>query len=184
MPSTSRLVRPLLAAAALAASVGAPQAHAVQTLAYTFAVPCMSSGGTWTAPGITMPPGRYVVTVAGACAVNMADTFGTTVPGTPCTAPAVGSIPCTAPVPVNNLPAPLCRATVAATATVEGCYTAARLVTCTVHYISVDGSCVNGAAEVINRTGGERPMNVRFVDSNYADNAGAFVVTVAWTPLP
>ncbi|HVF04353.1 MAG TPA: hypothetical protein VNA20_05910 [Frankiaceae bacterium] len=174
-----RLPRAVVAATALAWSLGAAEASAAQTLAFTFVIPC-NTGSMTTPAGITLPSGRYLVTVAGACSVNLTDSFSTTVPGTPCTAPVVGTIPCTSPVPVNNVPGPLCRVT-NGTVTVNGCYGTTTWVGCGGHRITINGACVNGPAATVWFGGG--PMTATFNDSNYADNAGAFVVTVAWTPL-
>jgi len=168
----------LLACLGLAAVAVVPQpAGAVQTLAYTFAVNCADSVGTTTVSGLEFPNGRYAVAVVGACVTNIGSRSSMTV-GTPCDLPVVGGVPCTSTT-VNNLPWEACDVSTGSAGT-RGC----NVVTsrCVEGLdILINGICVDGQVAFHDHSGG--PMTVRFSDSRYDDNAGAFLVTVVWTPL-
>jgi hypothetical protein len=177
-----RFVR-LLAPLALAAGIAAPMsAHATDTLAWTFHVPCNSSAGDSTPAGIGLPTGTYAVTVSGACILN----FGSTsvpVGGTPCTVPVVGSVPCTSPITtVNNVP----WFTLVSTGGGNVITTAPSESTtgCGVFYMTIDGQCFASQAGTYNRAI-SGPMTVAFVDfpGTYGDNVGELAVTVTWTAL-
>jgi hypothetical protein len=160
----------------------APHAHAVSTLAWTFAVNCADANGTNSddvVPGLTLPAGTYVVAVAGACSVNASGSF--TVPaGTPCSVPVAGAVPCVTGINVNNVPGALCQVG-NGTVSVQACAPAnVHLNPCGSHTIAVSGQCVPLDAGLVTFGGGV--MNATFQDSNYADNVGAFLVTVVWTP--
>lgn len=177
MRRITRLLLPLAVAAGIAVPTGA---HATDTLAWTFAVPCASPAGATTPAGIGLPTGVYAVTVSGACAVD----FGlrsVPVGGTPCTAPVVGPVPCTSPVTtINNAP------TFGQVSTGSGdditTAPSVSLPGCGLLYITIDGNCFAGQAGTYNRTI-SGPMTVAFVDTYYPDNVGELIVTVTWTPL-
>lgn len=173
-----RRLAALLSCALAALAASAAPTHAVQSLAYTFVVDCANPGGTNSLVGL--PNGTYAVTVAGACTVN--GPYSTPVGGTPC----VGALPCLSPITVvNNVPGPTCTVATGGVEAAGLCGPRAALTGCANLYVAVDGACLGGQAGLRYRApgAGGTPMNVRFVDSNYADNAGVLLVTVAWTPL-
>ena len=179
MNRVRRLVAPL---AVLAAVLGtAAPAHAVQSLAYVFLVPCGDSDGVSTLPDVTLPSGRYAVVAAGVCSADTQHTFSYPV-GTPCSLPQVGTVPCVS-TSVNNLPGALC-IIATGTAAVQLCGgPVVSLTDCGPDFhIEVDGQCVSAAVgSFVNHPGGA--MTARFTDSRYDDNIGYFVVAVVWTPL-
>lgn len=175
----------LLAASALVCLPGsAAPANALQSLAYAFVVDCKAPGGTDSLVGL--PNGTYVVTIAGGCSIH--DNIGFPVGATPCSVPVVGTVPCLSPITtINNFPGEACGWSTGAVEVNVLCPagTVPALVGCGLLYVAIDGVCLNGQAGLHYRPPslGGAPMNVRFVDSNYADNDGALLVTVVWTPL-
>jgi hypothetical protein len=174
MPRVARLLVPLAAAAGLAVPMNA---HATNTLTWTFAVPCTGAASTPT--GFGLPTGVYAVTVAGACIVDL-NNNPRTVGGTPCTVPVAGAVPCVDPVTVNGLTL-FGQVT---TGSGDDITTApgATNYGCAVFSIRIDGNCFAAQAGTYNRTI-SGAMTVSFVDGNYADNLGELDVTVTWTPL-
>jgi len=169
-----RSLAPLAIAASLAIPVGA---HATETLAYTFTVPC--TGGIAGSSGLGLPTGIYAFTVTGVCVIDLR-TQSQPVGNTPCSVPVAGTIPCTQPITtVDNVPV---LGQVVTGGRDVATNVSANAVDCTVGAIRLDNICFASAAGTYFRTisGG---MTAQFVDTNYADNAGELLVTVVWTPL-
>lgn len=179
MPPLARL----LAGCALAAGAVVPGtgAHALQTVAFTFVVPCDSSSGT-SSGALDMPTGVYAVTVVGACVHNTTQSSSVAL-GTPCTLPVVGTVPC-AGTTVHNVPPAACHTTTGFVRTdCSGAPAGVRTETCGELYVEVAGDCVPGQAGFVVHEAPLSPMTARFSDSVYSDNAGTLVVTAVWTLL-
>jgi hypothetical protein len=173
----ARLLVPLALAASAVVPSAATPAHAVQSLAYTFAVPCNNPSPT---PSLVdLPSGTYAVAYVGVCSYDINHTSGVPV-NTPCTLPTVGTVPCVSTT-INNLPGVLSQVTTGSV-DVEGFVPRVAQTDCgTNAHVEVDGQCVRLNAGTITHGGGV--MTAWFQDLNHADNLGAFLVTVVWTPL-
>ncbi len=154
--------------------LASPPAAGQDALAFTLPVPCDQAGGAST--GVALAPGNYVVTVVGACVYGGGGHHAIPV-STPCEAPAVGPIPCT--TQSATVPDEVCLVSVSS---YRGACSGLRAIDCAGDYfVSVDGQCLGASnAGVIHHAGG--PVVARFVDGNYADNRGVFLVTLVWTP--
>lgn len=183
-----RLPRVLWAAAAVAALAFPPApAQAVNTLAYTFKVDCANPVNTSTAD-VTLPSGRYLVTVAGACTFsNSADPAS--VPVDTCVHP-LESLPCVRTgASVDNVPRAACMVGAGAAyaypcaGTERGVWQPA----CGGWFtVLVNHQCLTTVPHhvgVVTHDGGS--MVARVVDSTgfHYDNVGVFTVTAVWTPL-
>lgn len=181
-----RLTR-LLVPLALAASLALPHtgAGAVQTLTFTFAVQCDDPNGTASneLADITLPSGTYAYSVAGVCTVGgLGHSTGTT---TPCWPPFTGPIPC-ATVTAGNLPHALCNTSTGGTRTacdpLLGVTSAPGVQQwCGQYSLLIGDDCIVGQAGAFYHEGGV--MAARVNDVNHADNVGALLVTVVFTPL-
>jgi hypothetical protein len=177
-----RLARLLVPALALLGSVAvAAPAHAVDSLAYTFVVPCASSANVVSLTGL--PSGTYAATIAGDCAINAGST-NTGPITTPCLVAGV-TLPCVIGPTVANQPGVICHNTTSGVVVSEGCLSQSYVVLngCASNYVEVAGQCLTlptRQAGLVTHPGG--PMSVRFVDTYYGDNLGAFLVTVVWLP--
>lgn len=171
----------LLAVVTLLGIGTAAPSEAVQTPVWTFVVDCADPNGSGTDDfGLDMPNGWYAVAVAGACLVDTHVTYGFSV-GTPCSAPVVGAIPCVSPGPgISNVPGALCWTHTVAVG-VQPCGGAGVFLNGCLYVIAVDGQCLPlGVGTIYHNPG---PMRAHFLDGQYADNVGYYVVTVTWTPL-
>jgi hypothetical protein len=179
-----RLTRVLAAAAAVAALAMPQQAQAVNTLAFSWVIDCNVSGNQY-APLVTMPTGRYVVTVAGACTYGIDDTHSIRV--STCGVSPLPAGPCVdTGASVNGVPGTTCYVGggigYVQTCAPPGAY----LPGCGgIFTVTVEGQCLNLVPHhvgIVDHTNGGA-MFATAVDSFYGDNIGAFVVTAVWTPL-
>lgn len=177
MNRLARVLVPLALAASAVLPSAATPANAVQSLAYTFAVPCNDPSPT---PSLVdLPSGRYAVAYVGACTYDIGHTSSVPV-NTPCTLPTVGTVPCVSTT-VNNVPGVLSQISTGSV-DVKGFVPSVAPTDCgTDAHVEVDGQCVPLNAGTIAHGGGV--MTAWFADGAHADNLGAFLVTVVWTPL-
>lgn len=168
---------------ALGGGLAAPPAQAVQSLTYVFVVPCADEDGVLSDEGpgeVTLPDGVYAVAYAGVCAHGTNESTVISV-STPCSLPEVGAVPCVGTT-VNNYPPTLCRISTG-TVEVTPCDPMLVSVNSCPLTVLVNEQCLNGQhAGLIDHQGGA--MKAQFSDSYYGDNAGYFIVTATWTPLP
>lgn len=180
-----RAVRLLFAAAVAVASIAvASPANAVDTVSFTWTVPCNDANGVGTNEyDMYFIPGAYVVTATGACTLddNSLYGFGAT---TPCTALLVGAIPC-AGATVSNLPGEACWTTFSAVQT-HPCAPAGATVNgaCspyTIRITTTGDTCLNLAPGVAGfvaiTTATPLSMRAVLVDCCHSDNTGYFVIT-------
>lgn len=176
----SGLIVVLLGTLGVAAASPAP---AVQSLTYSWAVPCDDGDGVYSdeALGVTLPSGTYAVTVAGACSIAALSLWNISA-GTPCSTSATGPIPCVSAT-VGNVPSELC-GTATGPVYTQQCDQWAIITSvgsCGDGTVAVNGTCLTaGTAGLVTHTGGA--MHARYLDSRYDDNLGAFIVTATWTP--
>lgn len=179
-----RLLRRLAPLAAAGTLLVPAQSHATQTLVYTWVFNCASPTPIGGQPTLTMPTGTYAFTVEGACSyANNPSTISQ--PGTPCTAPVVGPIPCVASGPlVNNAPGIACRVWTGPV-TAGTCSPNVFVPTCAAPAVLVDGTtCVSGGAvTLVPHLTANKSFAVTLQDGNFADNVGVLTVTAVWTPL-
>lgn len=170
-----RLAR-LFALLALGATAVVPQAnaHATQTLAFTFVVPCDAESGA-TSLGLELPKGWYAVTIAGAC--SWASGTSSVTVATPCDAPVAGPVPCKPTI--DNVSSRACYWAFGGLTT--RCEVPSGTAGCGYYSVQVSTGCVDGPFGLIEHPGGT--MSAKFNDYGHADNIGAFLVTVVWTPL-
>ena len=181
MSRITRFAMPALAMAALAFPPS--QAHAVNSLAYTWTIDCANPNATSTGPLVTMASGTYLVTVTGACSYGVDTTHS--VPVTTCVSP-VNTLPCLdTGMSVNNVPGYTCVVgggiAHAATCPTPGAYVSGCGGSFTVVVNEQCLSAVPNQAGLISHGGGA--MTARTIDSGHYNNIGAFVVTAVWTPL-
>lgn len=180
-----RLPRLLAPVAGLAALAFPPApAQAVNTLAYTFTVDCRTGYATTGSLGVTLPSGRYLVTVAGACSFSAGGTGS--VPVDTCVHPLEG-LPCAQTgISVNNVPREACIVGLGI-AYEQVCQDrGVWLPYCDWWFtVKVNDQCLTTVPHtvgVINHNGGA--MTARVLDGStlYYDNVGTFTVTAVWTP--
>lgn len=181
-----RLVRlALLGALVVVMGIGtALPAQSLNPQVWTWVVDCADSNGVNTTEtlGTTLPSGRYLVTVEGACTHTSPGLRDLNV-GTPCTAPTVGPIPCTTVTTVHNVPGQACALVTVTTVSAETCIPSVANNGCTFTVI-VNGQClIAGTAGVVNHGGPNLGMHAQFADGFYGDNIGFYVVTAVLTAL-
>lgn len=180
-----RFLRLIFAAAVvLTGVVAATPAQAVDTVAYTWVVPCNDPDGVGTdEQGVFFIPGAYAVTATGACTISDTSVFGFGVT-TPCSALVVGPVPCVGAT-VSNLPGEACWTSFSVAIT-RPCDPAGVTVNgpCSAYTIRITAStdtCLNlvpGAAGFV-AINTLTPLSMRAVltDCCHSDNTGYFVIT-------
>jgi len=183
MRQSLRLV--FAAAIVLTGVVVAAPSHAVDTVAYSWTVPCDDTDGVSTGD-VRFIPGTYVVTATGGCTLDDGNVYSLGTPTTPCTLPVVGTVPC-AGATIHNVPGGACFATLGV-ADRWGCSLSPSTVTTnapcdnfTVRITMPTQVCLStlpGAVGTVfvNTT---TSMTAKFVDlpGFYSDNTGSFVIT-------
>lgn len=179
-----RLIRAVaFACSALAVIFGfVSPSKAVNSLAYSFVLPCNSS--TAQTSLTDLPTGTYAVIVTGACALD-GNQYTLTVDSCSVTPPPS---PCTSVGPIERVPGQACWAATN-TYAVRPCDQDGPQVLSTMScgdygIIEIDGACRGtGQAYTYTRTS-SGPMSARVADVwDGHDNLGMVMVTVIWTPL-
>ena len=180
----TRILGTIAAVAALALS--AAPAQAVNTLAYTFVVNCATGSASTGDLGVTLPSGKYLVTVAGACTFSNGGTPAS-VPVDTCVHPLEG-YPCVSTgAAVNSVPRAACIVS-AGIAYEQVCNDrGVWQPLCDWWFtVKVNEQCLTTVPHtvgVIDHGGGAMTARVLDAAGSNWDNTGVFTVTAVWTPL-